>query len=63
MTTGPSLAELADGPLLETAKLGVLCASGVSAAVAYVLGLWLLRGDPESGQAATLAEAEASTTA
>ena len=51
------------GPLLETAKLAILCASGVSAALAYVVGRWALTSQSESGQAATPAEAEASTVA
>jgi NhaA family Na+:H+ antiporter len=51
------------GPLLETAKLAVLCASGVSAALAFLVGLWALKSDAEAGQAETPAEAEASTVA
>jgi NhaA family Na+:H+ antiporter len=51
------------GPLLETAKLAVLCASGVAAGLAFLVGQWVLKTDRESGQATTAAEAEASTVA
>jgi NhaA family Na+:H+ antiporter len=51
------------GPLLETAKLGILCGSGIAAVVAYGAGRALLREEPEPGQAASCEEAESSTAA
>jgi NhaA family Na+:H+ antiporter len=51
------------GPLLETAKLGILCGSGVAAVVAYALGRAILREEHVPGQAATCEEAESSTVA
>ena len=50
------------GPLLETAKLGILCASAISGVLAYVVGLKALRPQHE-GAATCESEAEASTTA
>jgi NhaA family Na+:H+ antiporter len=49
------------GPLLETAKLAILCGSGFAGALSLVLGYWILRTDNEPGEATTDAEAEAST--
>jgi NhaA family Na+:H+ antiporter len=57
------LAELAfpSGPLLETAKLAILCGSGCAGALSLVLGYRILRNASESGAATTDSEAEAST--
>jgi NhaA family Na+:H+ antiporter len=51
------------GPLLETAKLGILCASAIAAVTALLVGLKVLRSTSEAGVASSEAEAEASTTA
>jgi NhaA family Na+:H+ antiporter len=52
---------LPPGPLLETAKLAILCGSGVAAVVGYLAGRRVLRAGAVAGAAATPAEAEAST--
>jgi Na+:H+ antiporter, NhaA family len=49
------------GPLLETAKLAILCGSGFAGALSLVLGYRILRPDSAPGAATTDAEAEAST--
>jgi NhaA family Na+:H+ antiporter len=49
------------GPVLETAKLGILVGSGIAAGLAYLLGRLLLPIKPAEGAALTEAEAEAST--
>jgi NhaA family Na+:H+ antiporter len=51
------------GPLLQIAKLAILCASGVAAALAFAVGKRLLKADRQPGQASTPSEAEASTVA
>lgn len=51
------------GPLLETAKLGVLCASAISAMLAYVVGVKTLKPEMGRGAASCESDAEASTTA
>lgn len=48
------------GPLLETAKLAILCGSALSGALAYAVGRATLRR-PDGRAAATEAEAEASS--
>lgn len=50
------------GPMLETAKLAILCGSFVAAIVALGAGLVVLRPGLAPGAAATAAEAERSTT-
>jgi len=50
------------GPMLETAKLAILCGSFVAAIVALVAGFVVLRPGLAPGAAATAAEAERSTT-
>ncbi len=59
------IAELAfpPGPLLETAKLAVLCASATAGVLAFVLGLKVLSGKPQPGAATSDGEAESSTVA
>jgi Na+:H+ antiporter, NhaA family len=49
------------GPLLEAAKLAVLCGSGFAGTLSLVAGYRFLRTDSEPGAATTDAEAEAST--
>ena len=49
------------GTLLETAKLGILVASGVAALVAFVAGRFLLPATPSSIAAAAAADAVSST--
>jgi NhaA family Na+:H+ antiporter len=49
------------GPLLETAKLAILCGSGLAAVLSLLAGYRFLRIDPPQGTATTEAEAEAST--
>jgi NhaA family Na+:H+ antiporter len=58
------IAQLAfpSGPLVETAKLAILCASAISACAAIALGRGVLRTERERGAALSEAEAEASTT-
>jgi len=52
------------GPLLETAKLAILCASAIAGVVAFVVGRLTLQYDPdETGTASCESDAEASTTA
>jgi NhaA family Na+:H+ antiporter len=51
------------GPLLETAKLGILCGSGMAALVAFVVGRIILVEEYVPGQAETCEEAESSTEA
>jgi NhaA family Na+:H+ antiporter len=51
------------GPLLETAKLGILCASAIAGVVAYVVGSKTLRREQIEGAAACESAAEASTLA
>jgi Na+:H+ antiporter, NhaA family len=51
------------GPLLETAKFAILCASGFAGAMSLVLGYRILRTEHAPGAARTDAEAEASTSA
>lgn len=48
-------------PMLGTAKLAVLMASGVAGALALALGRWVLPAQPEAGAATSLVEAETST--
>jgi NhaA family Na+:H+ antiporter len=50
------------GPLLETAKLAILCASVIAGVVAFLVGLKTLRPDPAQGAATCESDAEASTT-
>jgi NhaA family Na+:H+ antiporter len=50
------------GTNLETSKVGILIGSGVAAVLAYGLGRIVLPSSPPAGEAATAAEAEASTT-
>lgn len=50
------------GPMLETAKLAILCGSFVAAIVALTAGFLVLRPGLAPGAAATEAEAERSTT-
>jgi NhaA family Na+:H+ antiporter len=56
------IAQLAfpSGPLLETAKLAILCGSGCAGALSLVLGYRFLRTLSERSPATTDAEAEAS---
>jgi NhaA family Na+:H+ antiporter len=49
------------GPLLETAKLAILCGSGLAAVLALFAGYRFLRSDQIQGSATTEADAEAST--
>jgi Na+:H+ antiporter, NhaA family len=49
------------GPLLEVAKLAILCGSGVAGALSIVAGYKILRTDHRPDSAASEAEAEAST--
>jgi NhaA family Na+:H+ antiporter len=49
------------GPLLETAKLAILCGSGLAAILSLLAGYRFLGTDQRQGTAATEAEAEAST--
>jgi NhaA family Na+:H+ antiporter len=49
------------GPTLETAKLSILCASGIAAITAFAMGMLLLKPDLIPGAALTEAEAESST--
>jgi Na+:H+ antiporter, NhaA family len=59
------IAQLAfpSGPLLETAKLAILCGSGLAGALSLVVGYRTLTTDHGSDAATTDAEAEASTSA
>jgi NhaA family Na+:H+ antiporter len=50
------------GPLLETAKLAILCASAIAGVVAFFVGVKTLRPAPQEGAAACESDAEASTT-
>jgi NhaA family Na+:H+ antiporter len=50
-----------NGAQLETAKLAILCASGLAAILAFASGVVLLRGETPADAAQTEAEAEAST--
>jgi NhaA family Na+:H+ antiporter len=50
------------GPLLETAKLAILCASALAGVVSFVVGMKTLRPEREEGTATRESEAEASTT-
>jgi NhaA family Na+:H+ antiporter len=49
------------GPLLETAKLAILCGSGAAAILGYLAGRSFLSTDAEPGAAMTCSEAEADT--
>jgi NhaA family Na+:H+ antiporter len=49
------------GPLLETAKLAILCGSGLAGASSLVLGYRILKVGSQLGAATTDAEAEAFT--
>jgi NhaA family Na+:H+ antiporter len=49
------------GPLLETAKLAILCGSGAAAIIGYLAGRSLLSTAVEPGAAVTCSEAEADT--
>jgi NhaA family Na+:H+ antiporter len=51
------------GPLLETAKLGILCASAIAGIVSFLVGLKVLRVEVIAGMASREADAEASTNA
>lgn len=51
------------GPTLETVKLGVLCASALSATLGYAFGSKILPRAPAPGAARTPSEAESSTAA
>jgi NhaA family Na+:H+ antiporter len=57
------IAQLAFSPgaLLETAKLAILCGSGLAGAISLVAGYRILKADHGPGTAMTEAEAEAST--
>jgi NhaA family Na+:H+ antiporter len=49
------------GTLLETAKLAILCGSGLAGALSLLAGYRILKGDHSPGTAMTEAEAEGST--
>ena len=49
------------GTLLETAKLAILCGSGLAGALSLLVGYRILKADKGSDAASTEAEAEAST--
>lgn len=49
------------GPLLETAKLGILCASAIAGILAFIVGRKTLSLEREAGAAACESDAEAST--
>ena len=49
------------GPLLETAKLAILCGSGLAGLLSLFAGYRILKVSDSSGSAATEAEAESST--
>ena len=51
------------GPLLETAKLAILCASAIAAIGSLLVGIETLPPRVEAGAASSESEAEASTTA
>lgn len=51
----------AAGQTLETAKLSILCASGLAAVLAFVVGFIMLKPELAVGAAQTASEAEAST--
>ena len=51
------------GPLIEVAKLGILCASAVAGVVGLAAGRLMLRPHAPPGAARDAAEAEASTQA
>ncbi len=57
------IAQLAFSPgaLLETAKLAILCGSGLAGAFSLLAGYRILKGDHGPGTAMTEAEAEGST--
>jgi NhaA family Na+:H+ antiporter len=57
------IAQLAfpQGALLETAKLAVLCGSGLAGVLSLLVGYRILKGDHSPGAARSEAEAEAST--
>lgn len=50
------------GPLLETAKLAILCASALAGCLSFLAGIKALRPEREAGAATRESEAEASTT-
>jgi Na+:H+ antiporter, NhaA family len=49
------------GALLETAKLAILCGSGLAGILSLLAGYQILKADHDPGAAMTEAEAEAST--
>lgn len=51
----------APGPLLETAKLAILCASAIAGLSSFVIGARTLRAESQPGMASCEADAEAST--
>jgi NhaA family Na+:H+ antiporter len=56
-----AFAEPASRASLETAKIGILVASGLAAVLAYGMGRMILPAKPAAGAAASAAEAEGST--
>lgn len=50
------------GPLLETAKLAILCASATAGVVSFVVGIKALPAEREEGAATRESDAEAATT-
>jgi len=50
------------GPLLETAKLAILCASAIAGIVSFIVGSRTLGREREAGTASCESDAEASTT-